>query len=260
MLSAYGCQRQPLRGTILEMNMTFRRGDPASPRGHALIYFDASGKILASYVVVPPIQFDIGKYVPPMLSGSLGAGGFGGQLTGAFPLPPVPEEVQSLAYLEKLADARGDDLVFGGVVGSSMETLLTSAASAAQRYESMYRERPLEAEQAPAIDAPDDMDDMVYAVMPVQTKVAELAKLTGKLRYAIETSDTGLADETVSELERLGRHLPESYRVFDFLRVAREPGETNAKLTSLFVDRCYKMAAEDYAEVARIDRELKAAG
>ena len=86
------------------MRATFERGDPSAPRGHALVYFRDShdpDRIRASYLVIAPIEMDLAKYVPPM---------FAGQLSGmmpsgptALPLPPVPEEIESLAWLERLA-------------------------------------------------------------------------------------------------------------------------------------------------------------
>ena len=47
--------------------LTFRVGDPDRPRGHALLFFrDADDPDIAwaTYLVVAPIQMDLGKYIP----------------------------------------------------------------------------------------------------------------------------------------------------------------------------------------------------
>ena len=51
------------------MDFTFERGSADNPRGHALIYFQSfhdAGELLATYLVVLPIQVDVSKYVPPV--------------------------------------------------------------------------------------------------------------------------------------------------------------------------------------------------
>ena len=51
--------------------MRFELGDPDLPRGHALLYFrdpQEPLRVWATYLVVPPIAMDIGKYIPPLLA------------------------------------------------------------------------------------------------------------------------------------------------------------------------------------------------
>src|SRR5919201_4083340 len=99
--------------------LSFRAGNPERPRGHALLFFrdaDDPDTIWATYLVVAPIQMDLGKYVPaafaPQLAGQLNMSG-----PAAYPLPPMPEKVESgLAWLERLAAIRGDDLLDGGTL------------------------------------------------------------------------------------------------------------------------------------------------
>src|SRR5438477_12102804 len=125
------------------MRATFERGDPAAPRGHALVFFRESSdpdRIRASYLVIAPIEMDLAKYVPPM---------FAAQLTGfvpsgpmALPLPPVPEPVESLAWLTRPAEARPDDLLDGGNVdpdNPQRMTLLTTEL--ATEYATLWSER-----------------------------------------------------------------------------------------------------------------------
>ena len=100
------------------MALTFEIGDPSFPKGHAIAYFRSGADVLATYVLVLPISMDMGKYLPPLLASQLGgmAGNLIGEGMGSFAAPPVPEQVESLDYLERLAHVRGDDLVSGGTV------------------------------------------------------------------------------------------------------------------------------------------------
>src|SRR5215213_1889372 len=101
----------------MTMQLAFERGDPKRPRGHAMVYFRAAsdpGTVLASYVVVPPISMDFSKFIPPMFAAQLpGILPSGPQV---FPLPPIPEKVESLDWIQALADSRDDDLIDGGLV------------------------------------------------------------------------------------------------------------------------------------------------
>ena len=71
------------------MDFTFERGSADNPRGHALIYFQSfhdAGELLATYLVVLPIQVDVSKYVPPFLMNQLGEMGAKELSAFAFPL------------------------------------------------------------------------------------------------------------------------------------------------------------------------------
>src|SRR3954471_113641 len=102
--------------------LTFRAGDPDRPRGHALVFFrdgESAGEVWATYLVVAPIQMDLGKYIPAAFASQLA-----GQLTAAgpsaYPLPPVPEKIEGgMPWLERLAELRGDDLLDGGTLRMS---------------------------------------------------------------------------------------------------------------------------------------------
>ncbi|MCL6648317.1 MAG: hypothetical protein K6U89_08295 [Chloroflexi bacterium] len=244
------------------MELAFERGSADRPRGHAILYFQTaeSGALLATYLVLAPITFDIAKYIPPMFAGGIDLGKFAGHSPLA--LPPLPEEVAGLALLEQLADLRDDDLVDGGTVSGGPERLFQAVAEAMQEYVRLYDAGTaprLQEAPAPPADESLDVDAVVYELMTDQVRVSELAKLTGKLRYAVEVADARLLEEAVAEVRRLARYLPPSYRIEDYLRVATVAGERAGRLTALYIERCYKLAAEDYTEVARIERQIAAA-
>src|SRR5579885_2804069 len=94
--------------------LRFELGNSETPRGHALMYAHLSGaseRIVATYCVVLPISFSLGKYLPPMLAGQVPVDALRDESTGnAMPIPPMFEDVASAEYLRELAERRGDDL------------------------------------------------------------------------------------------------------------------------------------------------------
>lgn len=249
------------------MRASFRYGDQSAPRGHALVFFRETAdpeRIRASYIVIAPIEMDLAKYVPPMFANQIS--GLAPSGPTALPLPPVPEPVESVDWLERLAQVRNDDLLDGGQVdASSPQQMMIATTELAAEYATLWAEyaasffeTPPVGEEAPA--ALPDVDDLLVSVMNDSEKVGRLAKLAGTLRYAVEVSDNRLADETVAQMERVGRQLPESYRLSDLLAAARRPDEAGGRLLELYLERCYKLAAENYGELERLDREITKLG
>jgi hypothetical protein len=248
------------------MLLSFERGDPSRPKGHALLYFkDRSdpSTVFATYLIVPPISADIAKYIPPMFAAQFQQmGGRGG--ISVFPYPPIPERVEGTPHLERMADARGDDLVSGGSVDtSSPESLLQGAAEAAQLYFNSYSsyiaavpEQPqaeVIAETAESVD----MNELLYGLMGDRERLAELTKLSGQLRYAVSGRDDGLAEDTVAQIRLLAKHLPEKYRVDEIAQAARRTGADGDRLTKMYLDRAYKLINEDYEGMQQLERDIQ---
>ena len=246
------------------MQLSFERGDPTRPRGHALVYFRANddpSQVLASYVVVPPITMDFSRYIPPMFAAQ-----FGGVIpTGpsAFPLPPFPERVESMDWVEQTAATRGDDLIDGGTVDTSdLQRLLMLMTEVAGEYARLYESRApglpeSEPDRESAALPSVDVDELLLSVMTDAEKVEKLARLTGTVRYAVEGGDDALLDETVREMERVGRQLGERYRVGELVLAARDPGQPSGRLAELLLQRCFKLAAEEYDALAALDSEIE---
>jgi hypothetical protein len=248
------------------MRASFRYGDPSAPRGHALVFFREAAdpeSIRASYVVIAPIEMDLAKYVPPMFANQIS--GLAPSGPTALPLPPVPEPVESLDWLDRLAQIRKDDLLDGGQVdATSPQQMMMATTELAAEYAALWAdhaasltETTAAAEESQPAALP-DVDDLLVSVMNNNEKVGRLAKLAGTLRYAVEGGDSELAAETVAQMERVGRHLPESYSTADLLAAARRPDEAGGRLLQLYLERCFKLAAENYGELERLDREIAA--
>ena len=239
------------------MAVRFEVGDPQKPRGHALLYYRSTDDtILATYVVVLPIAIDPAKYIPPAFAARIAEA----STVAATALPPIPEQMESFELVKRLAELRGDDLLDGGVVNSDPERLMLQtheiANEYAERYKSMVESLP-QASAAPAepVEPPDE-DELRWVLLGEKERIGELAKLTGQLRYAVDGGDEHLRRATVQKVDRLRRHLPEKYRIGEFLAGAQRPGESGRRLAELYIDRCYKLSNEQYESLADLDREI----
>ncbi|MBI4492114.1 MAG: hypothetical protein HY690_04915 [Chloroflexi bacterium] len=243
------------------MELTFERGDRSAPKGHALLYFHGGrdpDEVWATYLVVSPIAMDLAKYVPPMFAAQLPPQMSTG-LT-AYPLPPLPERVASRRWLESVARARDDDLLAGGQIEpADMQRLVLAVTEAAQSYSALYADWAARMPQPEPEPLPEvDVDDLFYSVMSDRDKVGKLAKLLGTLRYAVEGADRQAAAEAGGEVRKLGRHLDAKYRVDALLGAAQQPGAEAWTLAQLYVERAYKIAAEDYAALSALETRIRA--
>jgi hypothetical protein len=239
------------------MAVRFELGDPAHPRGHALLFFrNASdqAEILATYVIVLPIAINPAKYIPPAFAARMQQ-----QVSAvaATALPPIPESMGDLGQVRRLAEVRGDDLLDGGVVEGDPERLMLATHEISQeyagRYQQMVETLPGEAPREPV---PDE-DSVRWMLLSEKERIGELAKLTGQLRYAVDGGDAHLIQSTAAQIDKLKAQLPEKYRIDEFLAAARRPGATGRRLAELYIDRCYKLSSEQYEALGQLDRQIE---
>lgn len=240
------------------MNLYFDRGDSTSPVGHALIYFQGDdGSILATYVSVPPIKFDLSSYMPGFLATAMQGMDLGDAMVAA-PMPPIPEQVAGLEYLRALAEQRRDDLVFAGATirGDPMR-MAGETAEAARLYGEMYG---AVAEISVATTPPPargEVETDRFATMSQQEQINELNSLTGRLLDSIKSGSPD--SEVEREMRVLASVMPRKYRVEELIQAVRQPGQQGQRLAELYMERCYKLFNEDYLDLERIDREIEAA-
>jgi hypothetical protein len=103
-----------------------------------------------------------------------------------------------------------------------------------------------------------DVDELFMSLMSDAEKVNRLAKMTGTVRYAIEGKDAALLAETVTEMERVAKHLAFRYRVNELIAAASDPAPDSGRLAELLLKRCYKLASEEYDALKAIDAEIDA--
>ena len=270
------------------MDITFERGDPQHPKGHALLYFRVStepDKVYATYVVTLPVKSDLTKYVPPFLAAHLGSLPLSD--LSAFAMPPVPEALNSYEELERLSRLRDDDLVYGDSMFSyDLPRMMEAVTEAVEIYSQLYAsqsggapsigsETPVVADspnleasgsiplggRAPANNEPEDtsynVNEVLFGLMSEKDKLGELSRLLGKLRFAVEGQDSQEEEEVAEEISTLGRHLPENFQVPSLLAVAKETSQRASRLAQLYLDRCFRLSDGDISSAADLDQQIQ---
>lgn len=248
------------------MDIVFDRGSKSGPRGHALLYFTNSSnpdEIWATYVVVLPITVDVSKYVPPFLMNQMGE--IGPQDLSAFAFPPAPEKVEGYGYIQGLAEGRDDDIIYGGSLNpGDISSAMMSVNEAVQRYAGMYSETR-EAQQAQKVEAqaPEELpgfgvNEVLYGLMSDSDKLSELTKLVGRLRYAVEGGEKGLAQEAENDIDLLANHMPEGHRIPEMVAAAKSGDSRGAKLADLYLQRCFHLIQQEHEKLGQVEEEIKA--
>jgi len=258
------------------MDLTFERGDPQHPKGHALVYFRVStepDKVYATYVITLPIKADLAKYVPPFLASHLG--GMPLSDFSAFAMPPIPEPVEGHQELERLSRLRDDDLVYvSDMFSFDLPRMMEAITEAVQAYSELCSD-DLTQGAAPPLDASDEtavasapetpeeddssyqVNDVLFGFMSESDKLAELSKFMGKLRFAVEGQDKDTAEEASQEITTLAKHLPDDFQVPHLLTLVKDTSPKSSKLAQLYLDRCFRLSAGDYASVQNLDAEIE---
>jgi hypothetical protein len=255
------------------MQLRFELGDSQAPRGHAILYARAgndTNRYLATYCVVLPIQFSIGKFLPPILAGQLPVEGLADAAAMSIvPMPPMLEDVPSLAHLRQLAERRGDDLCdLGPVSISDDRQRLVYAAEACQSYGELfaaYSERWPQAIEGSAeggrgqIPLDDlNVDEVLAEMLPERERIGELARLIGQARYASEVHDARQRTEVERKMRGFATKLPEKYRADQLIESALTEDATGAQLAELYLQRAYKLLDEEYADIPPLERRIRA--
>jgi hypothetical protein len=253
------------------MQLSFDLGDPQAPRGHAIVYAHAGDNrnhILATYCVVLPIQFSIGKFLPPMLASQLPMEGLQDpEAMSVVPIPPILEDAPSLEQLRLVAERRGDDLCdIGTIFISDDSQRMTYAAEACQSYAQLFAEYARnwpnvvvenpEVSHTPLDDL--NVEEVLAGVLSERDRLADLVGMVGQARYAIEGHDQRLLEEVTQSMRRLARTLPEKYRANQLIDVATRGDGSSPHLAELYIKRAYKLADEEYADIPAIDSEIRA--
>lgn len=252
------------------MQLHFELGDSQAPRGHAILFARAgndANHILATYCVVLPIQFSIGKYLPPILSGQVPMEGLGdAAMMSVVPIPPMLEDAPGIAALRQLAERRGDDLCdIGPLYLNDDGQRMTFAAEACGEYGQVFgrymQSWPDVSESATVEATPlDDLnvEDVLAEVLSERDRLGELARLTGQARYAIDGHDQRLLEEVSASMNRIARALPEKYRANLLVEAALRNDTTGPRLATLYLQRAYKLLDEQYADIPPIENEIRA--
>jgi hypothetical protein len=243
------------------MDLTFEQGDSQRPRGHALLYFadsSTSGSLLTTYLIVLPVAVDLSRYLPPVFLSQVQSNDVDVSEISTFAFPPVPECVGSHDLLNDLAGQRQDDLIYGGTLpGNDPRHSMSAVNEAVQQYaqlcrncwDTLRKDDPVSTKELA-------VSDVLYELMSPRTRLEELAKLLGRLRFAQEGPDPGQSDEVEAEILNLARYFPEHYRIQRLATVARQPGMHNQRLAELYLDRCYRLLEEEYLKAQDLEQQI----
>jgi hypothetical protein len=250
------------------VQLRFELGDAQAPRGHAIVYAhlsSPSGPLLATYCIVLPIAFSIGKYLPPMFAAQLPLEGLREAATmSVVPVPPMLEEVPGVAALRQLAERRGDDLCdMGTLLVNDDSQRMLYAAEAAQAYGQVYASYSESWPEIPAAGsaaAPAEeleVEDVLAEVLNDRDRLSELARAVGRMRYAIEGHDTSLMTETERGMRRMAAGLADKYRADQLIEAALQPDDRGARLAQLYLERAYKLLDEVYTAIPPIEQQIR---
>lgn len=246
------------------MDIVFDRGDRSQPKGHALLYFrdsSAPEEVWATYLVILPISVDVAKYVPPFLMNQMA--GLSPRDLSAFAFPPAPEKLESYERLLQLAELRDDDVIFAGQLNpGDVPSAMMAITEVVQRYADWYAEHA-SAQAAPAPTESEEtsgvgVNEVLYSLMSDSDKLAELTKLVGRLRFAVEGGEPALARETEEDILSLARHFPEGHEIPRLVQAVKARGSRSARLADLYLQRCFHLIRQEYARLGEVEKEIQA--
>lgn len=254
------------------MTIQFLRGNSRAPKGHAIFvarYANDPRQVLWTYCIATPMPLSMTKYLPPFLAAQMSSEDIQDvSNVSAMPLPPFMEEGSTFEGLQQAAEMRDDDFCeIGRLNPSDINERTQLAAQACGEYGQLYLEYSRSYKQSstplPAFsDEPAPLDDLDAEELLIQTmtdrqRLAELSKLVGLARYALEGRDTHLIDETRQRMQRIARQLPDKYRCNELINVATNPHERGSKLAELYIERGYKLLDEEYADIPNIELAIR---
>ena len=255
------------------MDMRFLRGDPQAPKGHAIFIARSTSDprvVFCTYCIVPPTPLSLTKYLPSFLAAQLPPEELReANNVNVMPIPPMLEEGSSFEHLQMLAERRDDDLCDLGSISPGDEgARMQRVAEGCQEYGQLYLNYTLTFGEVPtppiseigeAGTPLDDLDaeDLLIQTMTERQRLTELGKLIGIARYALEGHDGNLLEETRRKMQRITGGLPEKYRSSELMNAAMDASERGARLAELYLERCFKLLDEEYADIPRIERAIR---
>ncbi len=253
------------------MTIRFLRGDAQAPKGHAIFIARStadSRMVLATYCVVPPTPLSLAKYLPSFLASQLSQEDLQDATNvPVMPIPPMLEEGSTLEHLQVLADRRDDDLVDLGTINPRDDSArMQLVAQGCQEYGQFYvnyastfpKQGYIESPQEEMVPLDDlDTEELFLQTMNDGQRLAELGKLVGVARYAIEGHDANLLQDTRKRMTNIARLMPEKYRGSELISAATDSSERGSQLAQLYLERGYKLLNEEYADIPGIERTIR---
>ena len=166
--------------------------------------------------------------------------------------------------MQALVAARGDDLLFGGDADASrVPDLLSSVNAIVQAYAQAYLAYAQSLASRQPVWAPEGpselgVTEVLYELMGDRDRLADLARLVAKLRFAVEGDDRAQIDEAESEVRTLAKYLPTEYDMGALLAAAKDPTRLGGELAQLYLERCYKLTDKDNDSLLVLEERIRA--
>jgi hypothetical protein len=215
------------------------------------------------------MPLSLAKYLPSFLAAQLSPEELQDTTNvPVMPIPPMLEEGNSLEHLEMLAEQRDDDLCEIGMINPRDEKArMELVAQGCQEYGQFYMSHassfrstdlalPAKEEEPIALDDL-DTEELLIQSMTDRQRLAELSKLMGMMRYALDGNDAALLQETRERMQRVVRQLPEKYRGSELITAAANQQTHGIRLAELYIERGYKLLDEEYADIPEIERAIR---
>jgi hypothetical protein len=222
-----------------------------------------------TYCIVPPLPISLTKYLPPFVAAQMSAEDLQDMTNvSGMPISPIMEEGSTLDDLQTLAERRDDDLCdIGNVNVYDTHGRMQLVSQYCTEYGQLYTNYVNGLKQPspslpPFSDEPTAFDDLDAEELLIQTmtdrqRLAELSKLVGLTRYALEGRDTHLVEETRRRMQRIARQLPDKYRSNELITAAADPHDRGSRLAELYIERGYKLLDEEYADIPNIEHAIR---
>ena len=131
-----------------------------------------------------------------------------------------------------------------------------------QAYLELYEDETGFVEGESKVPIPEKTDyqvnDIMYSMMSEADKLGELTKLVGRMRYAIESDEETLVDETEADLTALSSYLPDTFQLPILIEWACKEGQRASDIANLYLRRCYHLSLEEYEDLGKVEEQIKA--
>jgi hypothetical protein len=253
-------------------DLKFIIGDPSSPSGHAMVYFDLDEIIYAAYIIDLPIKMtaeDISKYVPPIYSEQIDQLEIDKMMSKKnLAYPPGPEKYDGdLISLKKLCKIRKDDLIYGGTIEvtnaiNSMSKLNQIADEYSELCKVFFDENLIMKEIFNESNNDNDKnsksikDENTYSTMNEGNLLTELTKIIGEIDYAETNNEKETIRIQVEKIKTIKDLLPTNRKIDEIIFHVKESNEKSKEIISILLLRAFSLLNEDYIKVQELENML----
>ncbi|MBI63259.1 MAG: hypothetical protein CL775_04575 [Chloroflexi bacterium] len=249
-------------------DLKFIIGDPSTPSGHAMVYFDSDGILYAAYIIDLPITAeDISKYIPPIYKEQIDQLEIDKMMNKknlAYPLGPEKYE-GDLISLKKLCKIRKDDLLYGGTIEiinpiNSMSKLNQIADEYSELCKKFFDENLIIGEifkkSSNDLNNKNIKDENTYSIMNEANLLTELTKIIGEIDYAETNNEKETIRIQVEKIKSIKDLLPANRKIDEIIFHVNESNEKSKEIISILLLRAFSLLNEDYIKVQELENML----